>query len=110
MSTHITVALPAYGNTVSLATFNTVNSLVQLFMNKGIRGGLAAFSYPEVSEARNILLTGWYDTCPEATHLLFIDADMGFNPQVIFDLLTFNEPMVGAIYSKKCVPVQWAAS
>lgn len=110
MATNILLALPAYGNMVSVTTLNTTHALMQAFMTKGIRGGLAAFSYPEVSEARNILLTGWYDTVPDATHLLFIDSDMGFDPQVIFDLLTFNEPMVGAIYSKKCLPVQWAAS
>lgn len=110
MATNILVGIPAYGNMVSVATLNTTHALMQAFMTKGIRGGLAAFSYPEVSEARNIMLTGWYDTCPDATHLLFVDSDMGFSPQVILDMLTFNEPMVGAIYSKKSVPIQWAAS
>lgn len=110
MSTHITVALPAYGNQISLATFNTVTSLVQVFMNKGIRGSMAAFSYPEVAEARNILLTGWYDSVPDSSHLLFVDSDMGFDPNLVLDLLMFNEPMVGALYTRKAIPIQWAAS
>lgn len=110
MATNVLIGLPAYGNMVSLATLNTTHAIMQAFLSKGIRGGIAAFSYPEVSEARNIILTGWYDTCPDATHLLFLDSDMGFSAQVVLDLLMFNEPMVGAIYSKKCVPIQWAAS
>jgi hypothetical protein len=110
MTPNILVAIPAYGNQVSVATLNTTHSLIQEFSAKGIRGGIAAFSYPDVSEARNILLTGWYDGCQEATHLLFIDSDMGFPPQVVLDMLVFNEPMVGAIYPKKVLPVQWAAS
>ncbi len=110
MATNIMLAIPSYGNTVSVATLNTTVSLLQTFMSKGIGGGLVAFSYPDVAEVRNILLTGWYDTAPESTHLLFIDSDMGFSPQVVLDFLTFNEPMVGAIYSKKCIPVEWAAS
>lgn len=110
MATNVMIGIPAYGNTVSVATLNTTHALLQMFMSKGVRGGLAAFSYPEISEARNIILTGWYDTCPDATHLLFIDSDMGFSPQVVVDMLMFNEPMVGAIYSKKTLPVQWAAS
>lgn len=110
MATNILIGICAFGNQVTVATLNTTHALMQAFMAKGIRGGLTAFSYPEIGEARNILLTGWYDTCPEATHLLFIDADMGFSAQVILDMLTFNEPLVGAIYSKKCLPIQWAAS
>lgn len=110
MASFITVCLPAYGNTLSLATFNTCSALQQMFMTKGIRGAMCAFSYPEVSEARNILLTGWYDSIPESTHLLFVDSDMGFSPEVVVDLLTFNEPMVGALYTRKIIPPQWAAS
>jgi hypothetical protein len=110
VATHITIAIPAYGNQVSLATFNTCTSLVQMFLAKGIRGATAAFSYPDVAESRNILLTGWYDGMKDSTHLLFIDSDMGFSPEVVLDLLTFNEPMVGALYTRKTIPVQWAAS
>lgn len=110
MAYHITIAVPAYGNQISLATYNTSMSLVQMFMSKGIQGASAAFSYPDVAEARNILLTGWYDNVKESTHLLFIDSDMGFAPEVILDMLTFNEPMVGALYTRKCIPAQWAAS
>lgn len=107
---NILIAIPAYGNQVSVATLNTTHSLIQHFGSKAIGGGLAAFSYPDVSEARNILLTGWYDGCKDSTHLLFIDADMGFSPAVVMDMLMFNEPMVGAMYTKKTIPVQWAAS
>ncbi len=107
---NILIAIPAYGNQVSVATLNTTHSLIQQFWSKGIQGGLAAFSYPDVSEARNILLTGWYDGVKASTHLLFIDSDMGFEPAVVMDMLMFNEPMVGAMYSKKTIPIQWAAS
>ena len=110
MPTNILIALPAYGNQVSTATFNTTIGLMQFFMQKGIGSGVTAFSYPEVSEARNILLTGWYDLLPQSTHMLFVDSDMGFSPELVFEMLAFGEPMVGALYTRKCLPVQWAAS
>ena len=110
MTPNILICVPAYGNQVSIATLYTTHSIIQMLSTKGIRGGIAAFSYPDVSEARNILLTGWYDGCPDATHLLFIDSDMGFSPAVVEDMLHFNEPLVGAIYTKKTLPIQWAAS
>jgi hypothetical protein len=111
MATNITLLIPAYGNQLSIATFNTTTMLLQMFMSKGIKGSLAAFSYPDVAEARNILLTGWYDSLPDSSHCLFIDSDMGFQPEVVTEMLLFNEPMVGALYCRKSVsPVQWAAS
>jgi hypothetical protein len=110
MATNITICIPAYGNQISVATFNSVSGLLQMFMAKGIQGSLAAFSYPDVAEARNILLTGWYDGIPASTHLLFVDSDMGFGTDVVSDMVMFNEPMVGALYTRKVIPVQWAAS
>lgn len=110
MPTNILLCLPAYGNIVSTATFNTTHALAQCFVQKGIGVGVTAFSYPEVSEARNILLTGWYDLLPQSTHMLFIDSDMGFTPDLVLEMLQFGEPMVGALYTRKCLPVQWAAS
>jgi hypothetical protein len=110
MPPSITLCIPAYGNIVSLATFNTCMSLIQMFMTKGIRGAVAGFSYPDVAESRNIMLTAWYDGMPDSSHLLFIDSDMGFSPDVVLDMLAFNEPMVGALYTRKVLPPQWAAS
>jgi hypothetical protein len=105
----IYVAVPAYGNRVTVATLNSIYSWTLMCMQKGIGGGMAAFSYPEVSESRNIMLTSWYDNS-DASHLLFVDSDMGFSPQLILDMLSFGEPLVGALYSKKAIPTQWAAS
>ena len=110
MAANILICIPAYGNLVSVATLNTTHALIQMFGSKGIRAGIAAFSYPEISEARNILLTGWYDGCPDATHLLFIDNDMGFPVNLIADMLIFDEPVIGTMCPKKTIPIQWAAS
>lgn len=110
MGTGILLALPAYGGTVSLPTLTTTHALMQAFMTRGIAGGVATFSYPDVGEARNIMMTAWYDTTPQYSHMLFIDSDMGFSAQVVMDMLLFNEPMVGALYPRKVIPTQWAAS
>jgi FkbM family methyltransferase len=39
-----------------------------------------------------------------------IDDDMGFVPDVVVDMLLFDQPVVGALYPKKTYPVQWAVS
>lgn len=111
--TNILVFCPAFGHHVSSATFESVVHLLPALMARGIGGGVSVLSYPEISESRNIALTGFYDTpqCKDATHLLFVDADMGFSPQVILDMLLFDKPMVGAIYRQKDpTKTSWAAS
>lgn len=40
-----------------------------------------------------------------ATHVMFIDSDIIFKPSHVIELLNFNEPVVGAAYSKRIEPV-----
>jgi hypothetical protein len=40
-----------------------------------------------------------------ATHVMFIDSDIVFEPQHVIDLLEFDEPIVGAAYSKRLDPI-----
>lgn len=110
MATSILVGIPAYGNVVSTATLNASHAVIQALMSKGISAGVATFSYPDVAEARNIMMTAWYDTAPQYTHMLFVDSDMGFPAQLVLDMIMFGEPMVGALYPRKIIPIQWAAS
>lgn len=110
---NLLIFVPAYGHMVSSATFESIVHLLPALMSKGIGGGVSVLSYPEISESRNIALTGFYDTpqCQDATHILFVDADMGFSPQVVLDMLLVDKPMVGAIYRQKNPNVvSWAAS
>lgn len=41
----------------------------------------------------------------EATHLMFIDSDMSFDPLHVVRLLDFEEDIVGAAYSKRVEPL-----
>lgn len=40
-----------------------------------------------------------------ATHVMFIDSDIEFSPANVINLLEFNEPIVGAAYSKRVEPL-----
>lgn len=85
-----------------LETMNALNSRsvpVQFF----------PFSYPYLAELRNMFLTYWYDKT-EHTHLLFIDADMDFRPEMVLDMLDSNLPLVGAMYVQKKYPLQWVGN
>src|SRR6266550_2354622 len=55
----------------------------------------------DVVDARNCMLTYWYDKHPESDYILMIDADMIFDWQMVIKMFMLDKPVVGCIYSKK---------
>lgn len=107
---NVFVFCPAFGRQISSSTFESTHHLMSAFMAKGIHASVSTFSWPDIAEIRNMVLSFWYDVMPESTHLLFVDADMGFSAEMVLDMMAFSEPVVGAIYPKKTYPIEWAAS
>jgi hypothetical protein len=62
-----------------------------------------------IPRARNNMTAGFMSK-KDATHLLFIDADIGFEPVDIFKLLCSNVDVVGGIYPVKSVPVRYVCN
>lgn len=110
MATDIFIAVPGFGQIISSATFLCTHALRQSLMMKGIGGGITTLSFPDIAELRSMFMTVWYDTMPQSTHILYIDSDMSFAPELVTDMLLFNEPVVGAVYRQRKEPVSWAGS
>jgi hypothetical protein len=105
----VLVFVPAFGRLITTTTFETSHALMGALISKGITAHIASFSWPDIEEIRNMVLSWWYDAT-DFTHLLMVDADTGFPPQAVLDMLTFNEPLVGGIYPKKCYPIEFVGS
>lgn len=101
------VSLPAYGQTLCSGTHTTLLALQREFIKHGVDGGHGTLSYPDIVEIRNIFLTIWYDKIA-SSHMLFSDSDMSFPPQLVIDMLGFNQPLVGALCPKKKLPIEFA--
>ncbi len=110
MAKNIFIFVPAFGQIISATTFLTTHGLRQLLASKGVGGGISTLSFPDIAELRSMATTVWYDTMPDASHLLFIDADMGFPPELVTDMLMFDEPLVGTVYPQRKLPLSWAGS
>ena len=94
--TKILIATPAYGETFYTPYVSSVIRLQRLMARNKWDSIFASIAYADIVESRNFLLTHWYDKT-DATHMLFIDADMGYDPKLIADMVGLRKPIVGVI-------------
>ncbi|MEM6623431.1 MAG: hypothetical protein AAF674_14475 [Pseudomonadota bacterium] len=95
----IQIAIPSRGD-VRSETLSSVVALTTALDRGGIAFRLSQYHYYDVAESRNHLARTFLEDA-EATHLLFVDADMGFAPEAVARLIAFEAPVVGAIYPRR---------
>jgi hypothetical protein len=99
------IATPAYGEIFYAPYLHSVLALAKLAHKDKWDFSFESVSYAEVSEARNYLVTRFFDKT-DATHLLFIDADMGFPARLVPDMLGIAKPVVGVVAPKRQINLQ----
>jgi hypothetical protein len=102
--TQIVVAIPAYDRKVYTDCASSLIALDRVLRQAKVE---ARFLFlpgdPVVQRVRSLAVADFLGD-REATHLLFVDADIRFQPQTILRLVKFGEPVVGAAYPKKTYP------
>jgi hypothetical protein len=103
----LVIATPCYGGQVSSLYAASLLKLQQACLRRGdidlvvsMLGGDAL-----VTRARQNLVAHFLGN-PAASHLLFIDADIGFEPEQVFRLFEFGADVSAAIYPVK--RIEWA--
>jgi hypothetical protein len=102
------IATPAYGEVFYAPYVHSVLALSKLAQRNKWELSFETVSYAEISEARNYLLTRFFDKT-DATHLLFIDADMGFPAKLVPDMLGLGKPVVGVVAPKRQIDLKRVA-
>lgn len=102
--------IPAFGKMISSVTFETSHHLAMALISKGHAFNVGTYSWPDIEQMRNMAMSYWYDLMPDSEYLLFVDSDMGFDPQIVLDMMAFGEPVVGAVYPKRTYPIDWCVS
>ena len=78
----------------------------ELARNNGVAITLKILSQESlIPRGRNTLVAEFLGRS-ELTHLLFIDADIGFDPMGILRMLAFDKPLIGGAYAKKGIDWQ----
>lgn len=92
-ATSLFVAMPTATGSVRVETLSSIVRMTNALDGHGIRITFSSLSYAELPVSRNALVADFLDT--GHSHLLFIDDDMAFEPQVIGDMLSVERPFVG---------------
>lgn len=94
--TKLFIGTPCYGGMLSVAYFQAIMQLTEHLRSKGIEFEVFTKSNESlITRARNTLVAEFIGRT-EFTHLLWIDADMGFEPELISKMLAFDKHVVAA--------------
>lgn len=103
----IFLATPMYGGQCHGSYTRSVQELTVLCMQYGINlRSYFLFNESLITRARNYCVDEFLRS--DCTHLLFVDSDIGFNPQDVIALLALQSEdspydVIGAAYPKKCI-------
>ena len=100
---NIFVGTPCYGSWLSEDYFHSILDLQNLCREKEIALNIQTLGQESlITRARNTLVANFLDS-KHATHLLFIDADIGFEAKSILRFLEFDEEVVCSPYPMKLI-------
>ncbi|SFB92373.1 hypothetical protein SAMN05428997_1036 [Bosea sp. CRIB-10] len=99
---HVVVAIPTYSGSVEAECLESIFRLQDhiLRTRRNIQISLSWISGLTVDAARNALVAKFLSDA-SATHLFFVDADMGFEPSLFDSLIDENRPLVAAFCPSK---------
>jgi hypothetical protein len=109
-TTKVHIAMPCYGGMLTESTFMSFIKWANTARQLGVDWTLETMTNESlISRARNTL-TAKFLAMPDATHLFFVDADIGWEPWHLLVLLNRDVDAIGGLYPMKTMPVKWVVN
>ena len=109
-TTRVHIAMPCYGGMLTESTFMSFIKWANTARQLGIDWTLETMVNESlISRARNTLTAKFLDM-PDATHLFFVDADIGWEPWHLLVLLNRDVDVIGGLYPMKTMPIKWVVN
>lgn len=96
----VLIAIPCYDQTVSEPFMMSLLDSLIFYSRAGLKFSVTTISDSLISRARNTLVAKFM-AMEGYTHLMFIDADIGFSRDALIKLLWHNKPVMTASYPIK---------
>jgi len=109
-TTRVHIAMPCYGGMLTESTFMSFIKWANTARQLGIEWTLETMVNESlISRARNTLVAKFLDM-PDATHLFFVDADIGWEPWHLLVLINRDVDVIGGLYPMKTMPIKWVVN
>ena len=109
-NTRIHICMPCYGGMLTESCFMSFVKFGNACRQLGIEWTVETMTNESlISRARNTL-TAKFLSNPESTHLVFIDADIGWEPWHLLLLLNHDLDVACGLYPMKTMPIQWVVN
>ena len=104
----IMIATPCFGGVLTQGYVESIIKLIHYAGENNLEVRLALLGHDAlITRSRNTLVAAFLDL-PDMTHLMFIDADIAFEPEAVSRLVEFDEDLVAGVYPLKVH--DWAQS
>jgi hypothetical protein len=109
-TTRVHICMPCYGGMLTESTFMSYIKWANTCRQLGIEWTMETMTNESlISRARNTLVAKFLNN-PDSTHLMFIDADIGWEPWHLLVLLDSQKDVVGGLYPMKTLPIKWVVN
>ena len=104
---HIHFGIPCYGGMITEPCFTSFLRFILMASKMNLQWSLDTMVNESlVTRARNNLMAKMM-TNTAATHFMFIDADIRFQPEAIFQMIATDKDVIGGLYPKKALPISY---
>jgi hypothetical protein len=109
-TTRVHICMPCYGGMLTESTFMSYIKWANTCRQLGIDWTMETMTNESlISRARNTLVAKFLAN-PDSTHLMFIDADIGWEPWHLLVMLNRQVDVIGGLYPMKTLPVKWVVN
>jgi hypothetical protein len=109
-TTRVHICMPCYGGQLTESTFMSFIKWANTCRQLNIDWTMETMTNESlISRARNTLTAKFLHN-KESTHLMFIDADIGWEPWHLLVMLNRDVDVIGGLYPMKSLPVKWCVN
>ena len=109
-TTRVHICMPCYGGMLTESTFMSYIKWSNAARQLGLDWTMETMTNESlISRARNTLTAKFLHNS-DSTHLMFIDADIGWEPWHLLVMLNADKDVIGGLYPMKSLPVKWCVN
>ena len=100
MSVSVLICTPCFGGNIRIEYMNSIMGLITYFQRLNIKHEMYCIPFESlIPRARNVSATKFLKS--DHTHMMFIDADIQFDPRSVLKMISEDKDIIGGAYPKK---------